>query len=94
MFAEVAGGEVGRQRVALMAETEKRAVSVSAAGRKVMQELQDVLTRNRAALFFTDEYVAELWIEGHCHVHITQDEHCALIVESVCTATSIPTTGG
>jgi hypothetical protein len=50
----------------------------------IMDELQSVLIKRGAALFFTDNYEAELWVDGECHAHITHDDDCKLVAGSVC----------
>lgn len=56
---------------------------------KVIAEIQNVLTRNNAALFFGPDYEGELWIDGFCAGHVTHGDNCELVEGSVCeTATS------
>jgi hypothetical protein len=57
---------------------------VSTKAAQVMEELQAVLTKHRAALFFGPDNEAELWIEGECAAHITHGDDCRLTYGSRC----------
>lgn len=50
----------------------------------IVAELQAVLTRHHAALFFGPDNEGEIYIEGNCAGHVTHGDNCELVEGSIC----------
>lgn len=52
--------------------------------KRIVSDLQAVLDRHGAALFFGPDNEAELWANGLCVGHVTHSDNCELVEGTIC----------
>lgn len=57
---------------------------MTATAKQIVTEIQSVLTRHNAALFFGPDFEGELWVDGSCAGHVTHGDDCELVEGTVC----------